>query len=166
MSKHLLLAKQVYSPHIECHHTSGHRNSDTNSSCLVCVHPEQTFYTPSRANGDPDTRREDCGAKHTPDACPPSGLGIGDATNTSPDEFPFASLEQGGRTPYGDGASVLCVPLAEQKSRSSLSVTLWPCRIKLMRFNSVGQGGKVRQLYNGLNDGDEFELALQDTTGM
>ncbi|KAI9158035.1 hypothetical protein HJFPF1_06021 [Paramyrothecium foliicola] len=110
----------------------------------ICVHPEQTFYTPSRANGDPEQRRIDCGATHDPETCPPSGLGIGDTTNTSPDEFPFASLEQGGRTPFGDGASVLCVPLAEQRS----------------------QGGKVRQLYNGLNDGDEFELALQDTGGI
>ncbi|KAH7310880.1 hypothetical protein B0I35DRAFT_439835 [Stachybotrys elegans] len=110
----------------------------------ICVHPEQTSYSPSRASGVPDQRRVDCGATHTPAACPPSGLGIGDSTNTSPDEFPFASLAQGGRTPYGDGASVLCVPDAEQRS----------------------QGGKVRQLYNGLNDGDDFELALQDTDGI
>ncbi|KAK4448893.1 hypothetical protein QBC34DRAFT_100624 [Podospora aff. communis PSN243] len=110
----------------------------------ICVHPEQTFYTRD-STGPVDQRRIDCGATHTPPACPDTGgLGIGDDTNSSPDEFPFASLSQGGRTPYGDGASILCVTVAEQRS----------------------QGGKVRQLYNGVAQGEDFELALQDTNGI
>ena len=30
----------------------------------------------------------------------------------------------------------------------------------------TAQGGKVTQLYRPLNQGDRFELALQDTDGM
>jgi len=86
----------------------------------ICVHPEQQFYTRD-SNGPVDQRRIDCGATHTPPACPDTGgLGIGDDTNSSPDEFPFASLAQGGRTPFGDGASILCVTVAEQRCKSIL----------------------------------------------
>ena len=83
----------------------------------ICVHPEQTSYTYD-SQGPTDQRRIDCGATHDPRPCIPTsdgGLGIGDATNSSPDEFPFASMAEGGRTPYGDGASILCVSDAEQR---------------------------------------------------
>lgn len=111
----------------------------------ICVHPEQQFYTRDSDPAPARQRRIDCGATHTPPACPDTGgLGIGDDVNSSPDEFPFASLSQGGRTPFGDGASILCVTVNEQNS----------------------QGGKVRQLYNGVAQGEDFELALQDTTGI
>ncbi|KAK5659958.1 hypothetical protein OQA88_13423 [Cercophora sp. LCS_1] len=111
-----------------------------------------------RPTGDVDGRRIDYGTTHTPPACPDTGgLGIGDDTNSSPDEFPFASLAQGGRTPFGDGASILCVTINEQRSQGGKGRQL---------YNGVAQGGKGRQLYNGVAQGEDFELALQDTTGM
>lgn len=107
----------------------------------ICVHPEQTSYTYDSA-GPVAQRRTDCGVTHNPRPCPPP-LSLGNAGDEA-DEFPFASMAEGGRTPFGDGASILCVPSSEQRV----------------------QGGVITQLYRGLQQGANFELALTNTNGI
>ncbi|KAI1501816.1 hypothetical protein F5X99DRAFT_408626 [Biscogniauxia marginata] len=106
----------------------------------ICVHPDQTTYTYDSA-GPVAQRRTDCGVTHNPRPCQlPNFANPGDEA----DEFPFASMAEGGRTPYGDGASLLCVPSSEQRV----------------------QGGVITQMYRGLAQGTVFELALQNTDGI
>lgn len=79
---------------------------------MGCVHPQAQIFTRDSLQANANQRRADCGATHCPKK--PCEIGFGTPTHTSPDEFPFASMLEGGRTPFGDGSSLLCVPLAEQ----------------------------------------------------
>lgn len=79
----------------------------------ICVHPEQTTYTYDSA-GPVAQRRTDCGVTHNPRPCQLPLFA--DPTNEA-DEFPFASMAEGGLTPFGDRASLLCVPASEQRGK-------------------------------------------------
>ncbi|GAP91607.1 hypothetical protein SAMD00023353_6400460 [Rosellinia necatrix] len=106
----------------------------------ICVYPEQTTYTYD-STGDVAGRLADCGVTHSPRPCTFPSLGH---TGDEADEFPFASMAEGGRTPFGDGASLLCVSAEEQRVRD----------------------GAITQLYRGLAQGTVFELALTNTDGI
>lgn len=79
----------------------------------ICVHPDQTTYTYDSA-GPVAQRRTDCGVTHNPRPCTFADLG---EPGSEADEFPFASMAEGGRTPFGDGSSLLCVPSSEQRGK-------------------------------------------------
>jgi hypothetical protein len=88
-----------------------------------CAHPfdglnrDPATLTRS-SNGPIGQRRRDCGVNHSPRPCTSQvngGLGL-PGFGSSADEYPFASTVEGGLTPYGDGAGLLCVPPAEQNS--------------------------------------------------
>ena len=88
-----------------------------------CAHPfdglnrDPATLTRS-SNGPVRQRRRDCGVNHTPRPCTSQadgGLGL-PGFGSSADEYPFATTVEGGLTPYGDGAGLLCVPPAEQDS--------------------------------------------------
>ena len=74
------------------------------------------------------------------------------------DEFPFASMAEG-----GDGATLICASGAEQRCECSTAVQIiWDCANVL-----AAQGGVLRQLYRPLNgNGEQFRLALTNTNGM
>lgn len=111
-------------------------------------------------------RRQDCGADHNPNPCQakPNGLGI-PGPGPSPDEFPFASSTEGGLTPFGDGASILCVPNSEQQSKKYMHPIQH--RFYVLRLtHKTGQAAKVTNFWRGIPDGSQAALVLQDTTGM
>jgi len=66
---------------------------------MTCIHPTTQVFTRSSLKPAKSRRRRLCGATHCPHPCDPK-LGFGNRANTSPDEFPFASMGEGGRTPF------------------------------------------------------------------
>jgi len=81
---------------------------------MTCVAPTVNTFTRDSGNADNvRNRRRDCGVAHSPRPCTFAGFGVGGDWT---DEFPFASTLEGGRTPDGRGASLLCTPSAEQRS--------------------------------------------------
>lgn len=132
------------------------------------INPALVTHSGDKDNpGLPAYRRVDCGATHTPPPFQPTnnkGLGLPN-NGTSPDEFPFASSTQGGLTPHGDGAGLLGVPPAEQKSQYASG----PRESRLITLLLLGQGGVVRKFWNSvpvIGNNEDAYIMLQDTAGM
>ncbi|KAI2485830.1 DNase-NucA-NucB domain containing protein [Pyrenophora tritici-repentis] len=112
---------------------------------LTCVQP--TINTFTRDSGNAATvrqRRVDCGVTHRPRPCTLPGLGVGGDWT---DEFPFASTLEGGRTPNGDGAALLCTPSAEQRTQAAYL---------------------TNHIYGNplMPQGTQFQLVMQNTGGI
>jgi hypothetical protein len=88
----------------------------------TCIQPTVDVFTRDIDATRRGQRRTACGVKHRPRPCSASFPGFSAAGDWT-DEFPFASTMEGGRTPNGDGASLLCTPGAEQRGKPSLP--LW-----------------------------------------
>ncbi|CAN9427533.1 unnamed protein product [Alternaria alternata] len=106
----------------------------------TCVQPGNDLFNYD-PNGDADQKREDSGVTPNPSSRERPCLGLVDGgPSMETDEFPFASMAEG-----GDGATLICASGAEQRS----------------------QGGVLRQLYRPLNgNGEQFRLALTNTNGI
>ncbi|CAN9393656.1 unnamed protein product [Alternaria alternata] len=106
----------------------------------TCVQPGNDVFNYD-PNGDADQKREDSGVTPNPSSRERPCLGLVDGgPGMETDEFPFASMAEG-----GDGATLICASGAEQRS----------------------QGGVLRQLYRPLNgNGEQFRLALTNTNGI
>ncbi|KAL1793874.1 hypothetical protein ACET3X_007295 [Alternaria dauci] len=106
----------------------------------TCVQPGNDLFTYD-PSGDADQKRIDSGVTPDPSSRQRPCLGLVDGgPGMETDEFPFASMAEGGA-----GATLICTSGAEQRS----------------------QGGVLRQLYRPLNsNGEQFRLALTNTNGV
>jgi hypothetical protein len=124
----------------------------------TCVQPGNDLFNYD-PNGDADQKREDSGVTPNPSSRERPCLGLVDGgPGMETDEFPFASMAEG-----GDGATLICASGAEQRCECSTAVQIiWDCANVL-----AAQGGVLRQLYRPLNgNGEQFRLALTNTNGM
>ncbi|RYN45583.1 hypothetical protein AA0114_g8921 [Alternaria tenuissima] len=103
----------------------------------TCVQPGNDLFNYD-PNGDADQKREDSGVTPNPSSRERPCLGLVDGgPGMETDEFPFASMAEG-----GDGATLICASGAEQRS----------------------QGGVLRQLYRPLNGNGEHAYCDQGAT--
>jgi hypothetical protein len=124
----------------------------------TCVQPGNDLFNYD-PNGDADQKRIDSGVTPEPSSRQRPCLGLVDGgLGMETDEFPFASMAEG-----GDGATLICASGAEQRCKYNAAVQIiWDCANVL-----AAQGGSVRVLYHTLNrNGEQFRLALTNTNGM
>jgi Deoxyribonuclease NucA/NucB len=106
-------------------------------------------YDSDQSNRGP--RRTASGCNKTP--CTNTGYS---AFGNSCDEYPFASTTQGGA-----GAILRCVDASENSSKLCIVVF----NDQILTLPTQGEGGQLGNFYKKLNDGDQFDLFIQNYAG-
>lgn len=110
-------------------------------------------YDSNMANRGP--RRTRSGCNRTP--CSNTNYG---RFGNSCDEFPFASVTQG-----GTGATLRCVDSTENSSMyTKFSKTYWSHKL-MTGIRYKGEGGQLSAFYRGLNNGDQFGVVVRNFVG-
>ena len=164
-SAFISLAASVQAQVQQRNYNCNNQQRTCNNICywLTCIQPQvNTFTRDSGVAATVQQRRVDCGVRHNPRPCTLPGLGVGGDWT---DEFPFASTMEGGRTPNGDGASLLCTPSAEQRSK-------YICHFTYPKYANMGVLAQAAYITNhvygnpALPQGGQFQLVMQNTAGM
>lgn len=76
------------------------------------------------------------------------------------DEFPFASVTQG-----GTGATLRCVDGSENSSMYTTFSKTCPSHKLMTVIHYKGEGGQLSAFYGGLKDGDKFGIVVRNFGG-
>lgn len=99
-----------------------------------------------------DNRRKASGCSKNP--CNKSNQSFAKFGNSC-DEFPFASVKEGGR-----GAHLRCVKKGENSSRVSLLL-----EVHNMALTKAGEGGQLRGFYRKLKNGQKYGITIKKFRG-
>ena len=110
-------------------------------------------YDSNTANRDP--RRTRSGCNKTP--CTKTGY---KKYGNSCDEFPFASVTQG-----GTGATLRCVDSTENSSMYTTSPKTSPSHKLMAVIRDKGEGGQLGNFYKTIKNGDKFGIVLRNYGG-
>lgn len=99
-----------------------------------------------------DNRRKASGCSKNP--CNKSNQSFAKFGNSC-DEFPFASVKEGGR-----GAHLRCVKKGENSSRVFLLL-----EVHYMALTKAGEGGQLRGFYRKLKNGQKYGITIKKFRG-